>query len=92
MSLLFSLSESTTSRDAAVLLFIPEGSPTLVVPPPTSTTALCPVFCSSRKIIICTSEPTCSEDAVAYTDRNIKERAAVAKGHTFRFLSLLRER
>ena len=42
----------------------PEGSPIFVVPPPISTMGLCPVFCSQRSIMICTSEPTCSESAV----------------------------
>ena len=41
------------------------GSPTLDVPPPISTIGTCPVFCSQRSIMICMSEPTCSEVAVA---------------------------
>ena len=44
---------------------LPDGSPTMVVPPPISATGLPPVSCSQCSIMICTSEPTCSEGAVA---------------------------
>ena len=43
---------------------LPDGSPTIVVPPPISATGLPPVSCSQCSIMICTSEPTCSEGAV----------------------------
>ena len=36
----------------------------MVVPPPISAIGLPPVFCSQRSIMICNSEPTCSEGAV----------------------------
>ena len=42
-----------------------EGSPILVVPPPMSAIGLWPVFCIQRSIMIWTSEPACSEAAVA---------------------------
>ena len=43
---------------------LPEGSPTMVVPPPISAIGLPPVCCSQCSIMICTSEPTCSDGAV----------------------------
>src|SRR3546814_10198399 len=43
----------------------PVGSPIRVVPPPISTTGLCPVCCKRRSIIIWTRLPTCSDGAVA---------------------------
>ena len=42
----------------------PDGSPTIVVPPPISAIALFPVCWSQCSIMICTSEPTCKEGAV----------------------------
>jgi hypothetical protein len=42
-----------------------EGSPTLVVPPPISTTGDVPVRCISRSSMICTRDPTCRLSAVA---------------------------
>ena len=36
----------------------------MVVPPPISATGLPPVCCSQCSIMICTSEPTCSDGAV----------------------------
>ena len=42
-----------------------DGSPILDVPPPISAIGWCPVFCSHRSIMICISEPTCKEGAVA---------------------------
>jgi hypothetical protein len=44
---------------------LPEGSPTLVVPPPIRAIGRCPVFCSQRSIMICTRWPMCRESAVA---------------------------
>ena len=43
---------------------LPDGSPTLVVPPPIRATGLPPVSCSQWSIMIWTSEPTCSDAAV----------------------------
>jgi hypothetical protein len=42
----------------------PDGSPTIVVPPPISATGLPPIFCSQCSIMIWTSEPTCRDGAV----------------------------
>ena len=43
---------------------LPDGSPTIVVPPPISATGLPPVSCSQCSIMIPTRLPTCSEGAV----------------------------
>ena len=43
---------------------LPEGSPTLVVPPPMSTIGLCPVRCHQRSSMMGISEPTCRLSAV----------------------------
>ena len=61
-SCLFASMSSTVS--SLRLSSLPEGSPTRVVPPPTSTTGLPPVFCSQRNSMIGSSEPTWSERAV----------------------------
>ncbi len=44
---------------------LPDGSPTLVVPPPTMTIGLWPVCCSRRSIMMVIRLPTCSDGAVA---------------------------
>jgi len=44
---------------------LPVGSPTLVVPPPISTTGLCPACCSRRSIMIWIRLPTWRLGAVA---------------------------
>ena len=43
---------------------LPDGSPTRVVPPPIRAIGRWPVFCSQYSIMIGSSEPTWSEDAV----------------------------
>jgi hypothetical protein len=44
---------------------LPDGSPTLVVPPPMTTIGLPPAFCSRRSIMIWIRLPTCRLAAVA---------------------------
>jgi hypothetical protein len=61
-AMLAAISWSLSSRRVSSL---PEGSPTLVVPPPISTIGLWPVRCSQRSSMIETSEPTCRLSAVA---------------------------
>ena len=43
---------------------LPDGSPTLVVPPPISTIGLWPVFCNSLNNMIDTRDPACRLGAV----------------------------
>ena len=50
LAMLAAISASLSSCRVSSL---PEGSPTLVVPPPISTIGLLPVFCHSRSSMIC---------------------------------------
>lgn len=65
LRMLVLLASIWASSSMVRILSLPVGSPILVVAPPIRMIGLCPVCCMRRSIMICTSEPTCSEDAVA---------------------------
>ena len=54
---------SSTLRSARVSS-LPEGSPTMVVPPPISVIGLLPLCCSQYSIIMVRKLPICSDGAV----------------------------
>ena len=59
------LAAMAASSSSWRVVSLPEGSPTLVVPPPMTTMGLWPVCCIRRSIMICIMLPTCRLAAVA---------------------------